>query len=85
MKSHIDPFWDGMPDLAPSVIEQLMSSMATATLASQFADPTEDHNRHTATLIVVPPDHGPLDLHIDNCQKRCVALYESQRTMQFEH
>ena len=37
------------------------------------------------TLMIVPSgvEQPPLDLHIDNCHRRCVALYDTQRILQF--
>jgi hypothetical protein len=38
--------------------------------------------QHETILIVPSSAHVPLELHIDNCNRRCVALYDSQRIVQ---
>lgn len=37
------------------------------------------------TLLIVPAtaERVPLELHIDNCHRRCVALYDTQQILQF--
>jgi hypothetical protein len=52
-------------------------------LIAEPLDFTGDEHASTTLLIVPPAAGAPLELHIDSCQRRCVALYDSQRIVQF--
>lgn len=53
------------------------------------AQPVNGASQPSATLhetfLIVPAgdQHMPLELHIDNCHRRCVAFYDTQRVVQF--
>lgn len=58
-------------------------------LESLFLPTTDVETRQQdmhETLLIVPAAGGeqtPIELHIDNCHRRCVALYDTQQIVQF--
>jgi hypothetical protein len=40
---------------------------------------------HQTNLTLPSAQEGRLDLHVDNCRRRCVTISDSQRILQFGH
>jgi hypothetical protein len=40
---------------------------------------------HQTNLTLPSAQEGRLDLHVDNCRRRCVTISDSQRILQFMH
>jgi hypothetical protein len=65
------------------LIPDLPDEMMLRPVESSQPERTSPAQQETLLIVPATADRVPLELHIDNCHRRCVALYDTQQILQF--
>ena len=78
-----DMLSDALLQHSSGLMDRLMPDLLPDTPSARLLEPNAQPPMHETILIVPAGAQTPLELHIDNCHRRCVALYDTQRIVQF--
>jgi hypothetical protein len=68
-----------------SLIPEMPLLQGKFGLETDTAHVTDAHQTNLTLPTVHTSKEGTLDLHVDDCHRRCVTISDSQRILQFGH